>query len=55
MKFYEITYAYEGKQYSTIEQPIKGWEDDFSQQVLNCIESITRAGGVVINVVGYSK
>ncbi len=55
MKRYEIKYEYEGKQYSTVEQPTKGWEEQFLQKVLNCIESLTRAGAKIIDVVGYSQ
>lgn len=48
--FYEIKYEYEGKEYTTVEQPHKGWEGDFLQNVLNRIESLTVAGAVVTDL-----
>ena len=50
MRAYEITYKVNGKQYTTVEQPTKGWEGQFLQKVLNRIESITNAGAVVTDV-----
>lgn len=47
MTAYEITYTYNGKQYSVIEQPTKGWEGQFLQKVLNCIESLVMSGAVI--------
>lgn len=55
MKRYEIKYEFEGKQYTTFEQPTKGREEQFSQQVLNRIESLTQAGAKIIEVVGYRQ
>lgn len=48
MKAYEIEYKTEnGKRFTVIERPVKGWEGQFLQQVLNRIESIVNAGAVV--------
>lgn len=47
---YEITYIYNGKEYTTYEKPKKDWEEIFLQEVINCIESITRAGASIISV-----
>lgn len=48
MKAYEIEYkTVTGQLYTVVEQPTKGWEGQFLQQVLNRIESIVRAGAVV--------
>lgn len=47
MKAYKIEYEINGKRYTVVEQPIKGWEPQFLQQVLNRIESIVSAGAVV--------
>lgn len=44
---YEIEYKVNGKRYTVVEQPLKGWESQFLQQVLNRIESIVNAGAVV--------
>lgn len=55
MKRYEIKYEFDGKQYTTVEQPTKGWEGQFLQEVLNRIESLTSAGATIIDVVGYSQ
>lgn len=55
MAKYEITYMYEGKTYTTYEQPQKGWEEQFLQKVLDRIESITAAGGTITDVKSYSK
>lgn len=46
-KAYEIYYKINGKEYSTVETPIKGWESQFLQNVLNRIESLVMAGAVV--------
>lgn len=55
MSRYEIRYQYEGKEYSVIEQPQKGWEEQFLQNVLDRIESITNAGGMIVEVTAYKK
>lgn len=47
MTAYEIIYTYNGRRYSVIEQPTKGWEGQFLQQVLNRIESIVKSGAVI--------
>ena len=47
MKAYEIEYNFNGKRYTVVEHPTKGWEGQFLQQVLNRIESIVSAGAVV--------
>jgi hypothetical protein len=47
MTTYEITYTYNGKQYSTVEQPTKGWEGQFLQKVLDRIESLVMSGAVI--------
>jgi hypothetical protein len=47
MKAYEIEYMYNGKHHTVVEQPIRGWEPQFLQQVLNRIESLVDAGAVV--------
>lgn len=47
MKAYEIEYKINGKRYTVVEHPSKGWEGQFLQQVLNRIESIVNAGAVV--------
>ena len=49
--FYEIQYFYKGEMYNTTEYPAKGWESGFFQKVLNRIESITAAGGAVLDVI----
>lgn len=45
--YYEIKYEYEGNEYTEIVQPIKNWEEQFLQNVLNAIESLTMAGAVI--------
>lgn len=47
MKAYEIEYKINKKTYTVVEQPVKGWESQFLQKVLNRIESIVNAGAVV--------
>ena len=47
MKAYVIEYRVNGKCHATIEQPTKGWESQFLQNVLNRIESLVNAGAVV--------
>jgi hypothetical protein len=42
-----IEYKVNGKTYTTVEQPTKGWESQFLQKVLNRIESLVNAGAVV--------
>ena len=51
MKRYEITYEYNGKRHTIIEQPSKGWESQFLQQVLNRCESIVNAGAIIVDMV----
>ena len=53
--YYEIRYQYDEKEYSIIEQPQKGWEAQFLQNVLDRIESITNAGGTIVRVTAYKK
>lgn len=53
MKRYEITYMYDGKKHSIIEQPQKGFEGQFLQQVLNRIESLVSAGAIIVDMVAY--
>jgi hypothetical protein len=55
MKRYEIKYKYDGKQFSVIEQPHKGWESQFLQQVLNRIESLVKAGAVITDITSYRE
>ena len=55
MKRYEITYKYNGEQHTIIEQPSKGWESQFLQQVLNRVESLVNAGAIIVDMVEYSK
>lgn len=50
MTAYEISYTYNGKQYTTVEQSTKGWEGMFLQQVLNRIESLVVAGAVITDL-----
>lgn len=50
MKAYEIEYKYNGKRYSVVVQPTKGWESQFLQKVLNHIESLVNAGAVVTDL-----
>ena len=51
MKAYEIEYmTADGKFHTAVEQPHKGWESQFLQQVLNRIESIVNAGAVVTSL-----
>ena len=52
---YVIEYKVDGKTHATIEQPVKGFEGQFQQQVLNRIESIVNAGAVVtaLNTINY--
>ena len=54
-KYCEITYEYDGKEYTTVERPEKGWEEQFPQQVLNRIESIVNAGAVITGFIQYTK
>jgi hypothetical protein len=48
--YYEITYTYEGKCHTTIEQPTKGWEGQFLKKVLNRIESLVMSGAIITDV-----
>lgn len=50
MKAYEIEYKVNGKRYTVVEQPTKGWESQFLQKVLNRIESLVNAGAVVTGI-----
>ena len=50
MKAYEIEYEINGKRYTTVERPEKGWEPQFLQKVLNRIESLVMAGAVVTDL-----
>ena len=53
---YEITYiGLDGKIYIVEELPTKGWETQFSQKVLNRVESIVMGGGVIKKMVGYRQ
>jgi hypothetical protein len=45
--FYEIIYEYNGREFSHIEQPQKGWEGNLLENTLNRIESLTNAGAVI--------
>ena len=54
--FYEIEYEYEGKTYSIVEQPYpRCRKDEFFQQVLSRIESLTLAGAKITEVVQIIK
>jgi hypothetical protein len=50
MKAYEISYTFNGKQYTTVERPTKGWESMFLQNVLNRIESLVMAGAIITDL-----
>ena len=52
MKAYEIEYKINGKRYTVVEQPTKGWESQFLQKVLNRIESLVMAGAVITDLNG---
>ena len=52
---YEITYEYEGNEHSIVEIPTEGFEEQFTQKVLNRIESIVKAGAVITDLTGYNK
>lgn len=57
MRIYQIKYEFDGKQYETHELPARDLsgrlerKDDFYKKVLNRIESITHAGGVVLDLI----
>ena len=53
MKYCEIEYTYEGKEYSTVERENDGWEETYTQRVLNKIECITNAGAKITKVIQY--
>ena len=55
MKAYEIEYKIDGKCYTCVECPTKGWESQFLQNVLNRIESIVNAGAVVTRLTEINK
>lgn len=50
MKIYTIIYVYEGKTHQVFETPTEGYEDQFLRQVLDRIESITHAGGLIKDI-----
>lgn len=54
MKYYEIIYKYEGEKYWSIEQPHKGCEEQFPQQVLDRIESLVASGAVIVNLIPFN-
>lgn len=57
MKFTEITYRYEGKTYTMVksESEYKCGDLTYEGGVLDTIESLTRAGAVVIDVFQHSR
>lgn len=61
MRTYEITYTYDGKEYTVYEQAQKDEKSlpektsKFLQRVLNRIESIVNAGAVVTDITEYPK
>ena len=50
MEGYTIVYTYNNHAYQVIITPTKGWEDQFLKKVLDRIESIVRAGGVIMDI-----
>ena len=48
--YYEITYIFDGKQYSIIERPTKYFEELFPKKVLYRIESLISAGATIIDI-----
>lgn len=46
--FYKIKYEYNGKIATTTEQPIEKYENQFFEQCINRIDSLTRAGATII-------
>ena len=50
MESYAITYVYEGKTYQVNVTHTKGQEDQFLKRVLDRIESITHAGGLIKDI-----
>ena len=56
MRIYEITYKYDGKEHTTIEQPQKDGgihpekKSQYLYRVLNRIESLVQAGAVITDV-----
>lgn len=49
MKYYEITYTYEGKKGTAVVYEKKGWEERFYKNCLDRIDSLTRAGAVIVD------
>lgn len=47
--FYEIKYVYEGKDGTAVVVPAVGWEEQFTESCLNRIDSLTRAGAVIVD------
>lgn len=54
MEMYEIKYKYNGKTYTVVESPTKGFENQFYAKVLARIESFVMAGATIIDLI-YSK
>ena len=52
-RYYEIEYRVNGKRYSMIERPTKGWESQYPQLVLYRIESLVNAGAVIVGITEY--
>lgn len=53
---YEIEYiGIDGIRHTTVEQPTKGWENQFPQKVLNRVESIVMSGGVITKMIGHRQ
>ena len=51
MKWCEITYEYDRKEYTVVERAEKGFEDKFEDKVLNRIESLLNAGAKITKLV----
>lgn len=49
----QIEYTVNGKQYTVVEYPKKGWESQFLQQVLNRLESLIDSGAVVTELIRF--
>ena len=54
-KRYEIVYEYEGEKASTVETLTPGFEANFTQNVLNVIEGLVRAGAVITDLISYNN
>lgn len=50
MESYTITYVYNHHTYQVNVTPTKSWEDQFLKKVLDRIESITHAGGMIKDI-----